>query len=933
MPDTPPGPFISYSRKDQAFVRRLHDVLRAHGRDAWVDWDDILPTAEWMQSIRAGIDAAPAVVVVLSPDAITSPVCAQELDYALAQRKRLIPIVCRPVDADTVAEDVRKLNWLVFTAPGAVEANAAALLAALDTDLGWVQAHSRLLVRAHEWEMAGRDASRLLRGADLKAFEQQLAAVGAAQSPQPTPLQKQFVLASRQGDTRRQRLVVAATGTALVVTAVLAIVAVLQWQDAERQRRVAVARLLAAQSLKQSTEATGRADMALLLAATAVSIDPSPQANESLWLALLETRHARKFVHPGHTLQALAVSPDGRVVVSGGFDGELTLWDARTLEPLLRRAASDDAARGARGAAALAFSPDGTWLATAGAGGIALRDPATAEVRRMLVAGGERPTRVAWSRDGKLLFAASINEAVIRSWDVASGSPRPAIAAHERGVRDIAVSPDGRTLVSAGNDDPTPRLWDLPSGRERLRLQGHASGLRSVAFSRDGTLVASGDDDSLVLVHVAATGALRATLKGQPGRIGVVAFGADSRRLASGSDNRTVFLWDLDAPASPEILSGHGNGVLALAFSADGQALYSAAFEDTLIGWTVDAAPHQATLALHRGAVRALAVSADGRRFASGGEDRTVRLWDAAGGAGDAARLEGHRGAVRALAFSADGSLLASGSDDDRRVIVWDTATRRPRRMIDAGGDVTAVAISPDGGLLATACESQPAILLWNLATGERGGELAGHDGDTTALVFGADGRTLVSGGSDQAVRVWDVVTGHETLDPIGAGGTVHELALAGAGPLLASFASWPGGLTLRDLRQPGVAHEPPTRTPGGEGSVGFDAAGTTLAYTADEFRMTIVLWDVVRARPRIEMVGRSTATRLAFVAGGARLASGHSDGSVVLHDVDMVRWPERACKIANRNLTREEWATAVGDSLPYRPACPALPAAKADGG
>ena len=84
------GPFISYSRKDAAFVRRLDDALRARGRDPWVDWDDIPPSAEWMDSIRAGIDAAPAVIFVLSPDALSSGVCAQEIAYALAQNKRLI---------------------------------------------------------------------------------------------------------------------------------------------------------------------------------------------------------------------------------------------------------------------------------------------------------------------------------------------------------------------------------------------------------------------------------------------------------------------------------------------------------------------------------------------------------------------------------------------------------------------------------------------------------------------------------------------------------------------------------------------------------------------------------------------------------------------------------------------------------------------------
>jgi len=92
------------------------------------------------------------------------------------------------------------------------------------------------------------------------------------------------------------------------------------------------------------------------------------------------------------------------------------------------------------------------------------------------------------------------------------------------------------------------------------------------------------------------------------------------------------------------------------------------------------------------------------------------------------------------------------------------------------------------------------------------------------------------------------------------------------------------------------------------------------------------VLWDVARAGPRVELGARASTTGLAFVPGSARLASGHFDGSVVLAHVDIARWPERACAIANRNLTREEWHAAVGDSLPYRAPCSGLPVPQVNG-
>ncbi len=97
--DRQAGPFVSYAREDQAFVRRLHEALEQRQRDTWVDWEGIYPTEEWMVRIRAAIDAAQAFVFVISPDSVTSGVCGQEIDHAVSQNKRIIPIVSREVDA------------------------------------------------------------------------------------------------------------------------------------------------------------------------------------------------------------------------------------------------------------------------------------------------------------------------------------------------------------------------------------------------------------------------------------------------------------------------------------------------------------------------------------------------------------------------------------------------------------------------------------------------------------------------------------------------------------------------------------------------------------------------------------------------------------------------------------------------------------------
>ena len=151
--------FISYSRKDKDFVRRLDEALKSRGREAWVDWEDILPSEEFMQVIFGAIEGADTFVCVLSPDSIASAVCGREVAHAAAHNKRIVPIVARDVDATTVSLQLARLNWIFCRESDDFEAATDTLIRALDTDIDWVHVQTRLLTRAIEWEAKGRDNS------------------------------------------------------------------------------------------------------------------------------------------------------------------------------------------------------------------------------------------------------------------------------------------------------------------------------------------------------------------------------------------------------------------------------------------------------------------------------------------------------------------------------------------------------------------------------------------------------------------------------------------------------------------------------------------------------------------------------------------------------------------------------------------------------
>src|SRR5438067_2792676 len=218
--------FISYSRVDAEFVRKLHDRLAACDREAWVDWQDIPLTAEWLEEIYAGIDGAHNFVFVITPESVMSVTCQREIGHAVESHKRLIPILHRAAPDAAVPEPVAKLNFIFLRDSDDFETAFGSLLEALDTDLDWKKAHTRLLVRAKEWERKGHSQSLLLRGDDLHDAEQWQAQAGTKE-PRPTPVQSQYILASRQAETHRQRLTLGWSASALVVTGALAIVALL----------------------------------------------------------------------------------------------------------------------------------------------------------------------------------------------------------------------------------------------------------------------------------------------------------------------------------------------------------------------------------------------------------------------------------------------------------------------------------------------------------------------------------------------------------------------------------------------------------------------------------------------------------------------------------------------------------------------------------
>ncbi len=135
--------FVSYSRKDIAFARILHQELDARDLETWIDWKDIPPSADWLAEVYQAIEAADAFVFLVSSTSIESEVCSKEIAHAIEHHKRLIPIVLDDVDPALLPPEVASINWIFCREQEEYQQAFDRLVEAVRTDLDWVRRRTR----------------------------------------------------------------------------------------------------------------------------------------------------------------------------------------------------------------------------------------------------------------------------------------------------------------------------------------------------------------------------------------------------------------------------------------------------------------------------------------------------------------------------------------------------------------------------------------------------------------------------------------------------------------------------------------------------------------------------------------------------------------------------------------------------------------------
>jgi WD40 repeat protein/serine/threonine protein kinase len=427
-------------------------------------------------------------------------------------------------------------------------------------------------------------------------------------------------------------------------------------------------------------------------------------------------------------VRRVALSPDGRLLASGSWEGSVKLWDLRGGSAPLATFPL-----GGRAVLGLKFSPDAQQLAVG-------------------------------TSDGRLLL-----------WDFRTQRQPRVLRGHTGSVLALSFSPEGRRLAVGGNDRAV-KVHDLTISADPQvdRLPGVWP--TAVAVSPDGRFLAvAGGKSRAHNPELFRRAVLLYDLTGrqevhrfadQPAWQTAVAFAPDGAEVAAGAENGRVCLWDVRARRLRVQLAGEAGPVTALAYRPDGGLVASAHPRGVRL-WAPNAGVAAGWLD-HPSGVLAIAFSPDGRFLATGSADRVVRLWQlpgtlvrALGGPGPAE--------VAAVAFSPDGSRLAAG-DRGGRLRLWDTATweritpessgepaGRQEMVRDAREVGVGLSFTGDGSRLAFLTTYRQ-VQLVDPATGHQVLNLTpeGYTFRADKVVFGGPGKRRLHAVYGQELVTWD---------------------------------------------------------------------------------------------------------------------------------------------------------------------------------
>jgi len=456
------------------------------------------------------------------------------------------------------------------------------------------------------------------------------------------------------------------------------------------------------------------------------------------------------------------LTTDGKRLITSAVDGTTRVWDVSSGVEI---AVVVDTGR----SAAAAVSPDGRLVLSGdGEQGAKLWETDTGRLVRALPAHRAELTAVAFSADGKLCCTGE-SSGRVNVWRTDDGTLLWSELHHSRKITGVAFTADGKQLLTASLDNTVGR-WDVAAGRELTKLVWkHPAGVVGLALVGPERTVTACEDGLVRMWNLAAESPTADVLPLPKAAYSTVASSSDGKRLAVvDRDNGAVRLWNVAAssehitteakrPSGAWLDLAAGGTIWTAVFVPDGASLVTVGGNEAQ-QWNLADAAEMQTFRPH-GPLAGVAVSPDGKHTATAGWDGTVKIWNLAAARAVMKIVAHSRRNVNDVAYRGDGRMLLTAGDD-RTARLWNVETGEEVRAFTGHADrVLQAAFSTDGKRIVTASADKTARI-WNAADGTLLHELAGHAWAVLSAEFSADGRWVVTAGADDVATLWDAETG-----------------------------------------------------------------------------------------------------------------------------------------------------------------------------
>ncbi|MFQ5650724.1 MAG: hypothetical protein ACE5IY_12345 [bacterium] len=576
-----------------------------------------------------------------------------------------------------------------------------------------------------------------------------------------------------------------------------------------------------------------------------------------------------KLNHTG-VVNSLAYNPDGTLVATAGADNTVKVWSASSGE-LLRTLSHHQA-----DIFAVAFSPNGRWLASAGYDrAVVVWDVEKGEVVRVFKNHRQPVTDVAFTIDGNRLVTCS-RDSTIAVWDLRTGALGQTLFAHRGRVNAIACHPDGQILASVGSDKMV-NVWRIATGDLLRSLGGHVRAVTSLGFSPDGHLLATGSADGSARIWRVDTWQVLHVLQGE-GQVSAVGFSPDSKLFMAAGEDGFIRTWNVKTWQLRDRIKAHSARVKDLAFSPDGSKIVSSGADGLVAFLSLNPPELVRQVEAQSRDILSVAIGGDDDVVVSAEHDGTFKVWDLRSGRQTAA-IPAHDGPVWSVDFHANGRfLVTAGGDGSAKV--WEFGSRIPVQTLRGHvGPVYSAVFSPDGRKVATAGHDKT-VRVWDRYSGRLLLTLVGHLARVWAVEYSPNGGLLASSSDDYSARIWDSSSGQLLRTLPGHAALVRSISFSPDGRWLAT-ASSDKTIMVWEVRTGSLL-----RTLSGHVSsvkaVRFSPDGRILA--SGGFDNVIKLWDAQTWQPVDDLAGHANdINALAFRSDSRGLVSCSPDGTIKL--------------------------------------------------